>query len=348
MAEGHGRMAGTGESACDDCRSKNERTGEAAPENDSRDAAGLESEHFVLNCGARGILLMEEDIVSRKISGHFWRVAWLLSAMATGSLEASDYNALVLERLEAMPQAGTYAKYHGERPESSRFDDLYATVKGLSKALQVERNGALRVKLQPASRYSFCSSATYLLFCDVIAELQKQGKIASVFELNRELVDVGDYRDVIAGKLDGVGIFGQWNADGPGTAVLFKRLGLGRNFLGYEHAKPGDFLKIFWNSSIGAGERGHLVVYLGESEKGNAIRVWSSNTQNDDGSSGYGTMWIEKSRIERALFTRLESPENLEKWLRFGPEEKSSDYLIRIRSTGSSVEELIQVTGAIR
>lgn len=260
--------------------------------------------------------------------------------------QAEDYNALILERLGAMPQGGTYAKYQKSRPENKRFDDLFTTVDDLDRALNLSPKGSLKVKPSSAGRYSFCSSATYLLFVDVISELQKKGKIEVSPQLNQEMVSVGDSYEVIMGKLDGVGIFGHWNADGPGTAVLFERLGLGRNFLGYEQARPGDFLKIFWNDSIGKGERGHLVLFLGENQSGDAIQVWSSNTQNSDGSSGYGTMWVEKSRIKRALFSRLEHPENLKKWLSFSQAEKSSDYLIRIRSTGSTLEEMTAVTGA--
>src|SRR5690606_36563004 len=132
--------------------------------------------------------------------------------------------------------------------------------------------------------YSFCSSATYLLFCKVVERLQKNGKVSSAPALSRALADVGDKNDVIGGKLDGVGIFGHWNADGPGTAVLFERLKLGRSFSSFEDARPGDFLKIFWNEFIGKGERGHLVLYLGQNEAGTAIEVWSSNRENSDGS----------------------------------------------------------------
>jgi len=197
-----------------------------------------------------------------------------------------------------------------------------------------------------AADLSFCSSATYLLFCEVVERLQERGEAPASAELSREMAAVGDRVDVIHGKLDGVGIFGHWNADGPGTAVLFRRLGLGRNFSRFDEARPGDFLKIFWNDSIGKGERGHLVVYLGTNESGDAIRVWSSNMENEDGSAGYGSMWVERDRIERAIFSRLEHPENLARWLSFDEAEKTSDYLVRIRETGSTGEEMRAVTGA--
>lgn len=261
------------------------------------------------------------------------------------AVPATDCNALILENIAAMPSGGRYAAYRRDLPEDRRFDDLYATVDALSAALEAGERGRLKVKPKRARPQSFCSSATYLLFCEVVADLQKKGAAPADPRLSQALADVGDTREVIHGKLDGVGLFGHWNADGPGTAVLFHRLGLGRNFSRYEDARPGDFLKIFWNEHIGKGERGHLVVYLGENESGDAIRVWSSNLENEDGSSGYGTMWVEKSRIRRAVFSRLEHPERLVRWLSFAPAEHTSDYLVRIRETGSTGEEMKRAAG---
>lgn len=274
--------------------------------------------------------------------------AFLLAILLahSGAVSAGDHNDLILRKIAAMPSGGHYAAYRKDAPEGNRFDDLYATVAALGGALEVDPRGRLEVQPPRALPGSFCSSATYLLFCAVIEELQRDGAVPADPRLSRELADVGDKTDVIHGKLDGIGLFGHWNADGPGTAVLFHGLGLGRNFLGFDDARPGDFLKIFWNDNIGKGERGHLVVYLGGNESGDAIRVWSSNLKNDDGGSGYGTMWVEKSRIHRALFSRLEHPERLKKWLEFSESEKTSDYLIRIRRTGSNEAEMREVTGA--
>ena len=256
-----------------------------------------------------------------------------------------DFNDLILRKIKEMPVGGQYAAYRRDAPEDRRFDDLYAAVEALDGAISVGRGGRLRVRPVRAMPGSFCSSATYLLFCEVVAELQREGLVASDARLARELAAIGGKHDVIHGRLDGVGLFGHWNADGPGTAVLFHRLGLGRNFLGFENARPGDFLKIFWNDRIGKGERGHLVVYLGESEAGDGIHVWSSNLNNADGGSGYGTMWVAKSRIRRALFSRLEHPGNLTRWLDFGEAEKSSDYLVGLRVNSSSEAEMRRATG---
>lgn len=256
-----------------------------------------------------------------------------------------NYNARVLHHIERMPKGGKYASVRREVQGDARFEDLYLAVEGLSAAIRVNRRGRLLVNPRHAMPESFCSSGTYLLFCAVIAELQRDGVIAEDTRLSSELVNIGGKEDVIHGRLDGVGLFGHWNADGPGTAVLFHRLGMGRSFLGFDAARPGDFLKIFWNDKIGKGERGHLVVYLGTNAAGDAIKVWSSNQKNEDGSSGYGVMWVAKSRIHRALFSRLENPEGLVRWLDFSDVEKSSDYLIRIRRNPSTLADMRRELG---
>ncbi|MEM1441847.1 MAG: hypothetical protein AAGF67_05865 [Verrucomicrobiota bacterium] len=262
-----------------------------------------------------------------------------------GWIKAEDLNELLLQSIAEMPKGGIYASYRRELPESQRFNDLYATVEELESSLQVGLGGRLKVQPEKAGGYSFCSSATYLLFCEVLAGLQKEGKLDFPKELNWELADVGGAHPVIHGEFDGVGLFGHWNANGPGTARLFERLDLGTNFESFEDAKPGDFLKIFWNDKIGKGERGHLVVYLGKKPDGSAIEVWSSNQNNEDGSHGYGTMWIDRGRIHRAVFSRLERPANLVRWLEFSEEEKTCDYLVGILKNPSTPEEMRRAIG---
>ncbi|MBP6782654.1 MAG: hypothetical protein KA152_02620 [Verrucomicrobiales bacterium] len=259
---------------------------------------------------------------------------------------ADDVNALIVEQIKKMPKGGNYAGLRKDLPEADRYRDLYRTVADLGEAIAVNSSGGLAVIPARAEGYSFCSSATYLLFCDVIAGLQRTGLVQTDDALSRELADIGDKGEVIRGKRDGIGLFGHWNADGPGTAVLFERLDLGTNFTDFSRAKPGDFLKIFWNEFIGKGEKGHLVVYLGQDPVTGAVEVWSSNVKNADGSSGYGTMWIERSRIVRALFSRLERPENLVNWLSYSVEERRSDYLVRIREVPSTELEMMRATRA--
>ncbi len=112
------------------------------------------------------------------------------------------------------------------------------------------------------------------------------------------------------GQRDGEGIWGRWNANGPGTARLFFELGLGRNFTDFTQAQPGDFMKIFWNDEVGKLEHGHSVIYLGmEKQNGvDYVRFWSSNVP-----AGYGEKSVPRSKIVRAIFSRLEAPANLAK-----------------------------------
>lgn len=262
-----------------------------------------------------------------------------------GNAIAADWNAQVLESIARMPEGGVYARFLGSKKGAARYTHLYRTVEDLSAALAIEGSGRLKVSPKRAKEFSFCSSATYLVFCDVVASLQAKGIFPEDPAIGRELLDIGTSESVIHGEKDGIGIFGHWNADGPGTAVLFERLDLGRNFTQIEQAKPGDFLKIFWNDLIGKGEKGHLVVYLGRDEDSGAVHVWSSNLQNEDGSGGYGTMWIDRSRIFRMVFSRLERPENLQKWLSFSGDEKTSEYLVRIRQVPSSESGMKSATG---
>ncbi len=274
-------------------------------------------------------------------------VAFCFWNLSGGVVTAGDWNNLVLEAIRKMPVGGCYARYLGEEKGDRRYSQLYRTVDDLGKALTVGRDGRLKVVPERAKEFSFCSSATYLVFCEVLATLQSRGVIEVGPAMSRGLTDIGDNRRVIHGERDGIGIFGHWNADGPGTAVLFARLDLGRKFSSLDEAKPGDFLKIFWNDAIGKGERGHLVVYLGMNEKSGAIQVWSSNLANDDGSSGYGTMWIDRSRVFRMIFSRLEKPENLRYWLNFSEEEETSDYLVRIRQVPSTESEMRSAIGLV-
>jgi hypothetical protein len=104
-------------------------------------------------------------------------------------------------------------------------------------------------------------------------------------------------RLLVTGQHDGVGVWGRWNASGPGTARLFEELRLGKNFTSIDQAEPGDFLKIFWNDQIGSKEFGHSVVYLGRGSNGEVI-YWSSNKK-----GGYGRAEVPPSKIKRTLST---------------------------------------------
>lgn len=221
-----------------------------------------------------------------------------------------DWNARVLAQVEAMPRGGGYQV---NRLASER----------LSAAVGV-RSGALAV--QPAQATpSFCSGATYLVFLKTVATAP----------LSPAILDHLSVR----GQPDGHGVWGRWNANGPGTARLFRELGLGRNFDDFAQARPGDFMKIFWSPEVGRSERGHSVIYLGRETRGGAetVRFWSSNIP-----GGYGVKSVPRARIAYAIFSRLEHPEALN---RLSELPETCTYLARLGATRSSRAEAKSMTG---
>lgn len=182
--------------------------------------------------------------------------------------QATDFNAKVLAAVRTMPKGGGY-------------DGSDATKNLLPKACELS-GGVIEVQADRA-RPSFCSGATYLVLLKALGRGPE------------ELLPVVDHQD-------GHGVFGRWNANGPGSAKLVADLRAGRNFTSWDEARPGDFLKIWWTDRIGGRERGHLVVYLGhDAEK---VRFWSSNQP-----GGYGTKSVPRSDCRRVLFTRITHPE---------------------------------------
>ena len=113
---------------------------------------------------------------------------------------------------------------------------------------------------------------------------------------------------LITGQRDGEGVWGRWNANGPGTARLFYEMRLGRNFSEFAQAQPGDFMKIFWSNAVGRREHGHSVIFLGtETVNGvESVRFWSSNL-----GYGYSEKVVPRTKIAAAVFSRLTTPQNL-------------------------------------
>jgi len=212
----------------------------------------------------------------------FLFAACLLPSLAV----AADWNAAVLAAIHSMPAGGSYSA------GSEASARLRAAVDVAGGRLQV----------RPAiARPSYCSGATYLVLLKVIATAQASGALqldaATIAALPPQL------------QRDGQGVWGRWNANGPGTARLFYELNVGRNFTSWNDARPGDFLKIFWRDAVGSNEHGHSVIFLGTEMKGGMefVRFWSSNQP-----GGFGEKSVAKSKIARALFSRLERPERFE------------------------------------
>jgi len=225
-----------------------------------------------------------------------------------------DFNSTILYQIAEMPSGGDYMA------GGTAMTKLSNAVSCSGTNLSVNAVGAVP---------SFCSSATYLVFLKAIQSLQEQGVLRLDAATMTALAK-------IANQSDGRGVWGRWNANGPGTARLFYELKLGTNFTDYAQARPGDFMKIFWSDEVGQLERGHSVIFLGE-EKVNgveSVRFWSSNLH-----VGYSQKVVPKSKIVRVIFSRLEHPERLAKASTLPPTDAYLASLLEKRSSWNEVRK---------
>lgn len=232
-------------------------------------------------------------------------------------LPRSPVNRLIVELVDKMPTGGDY------RASADSIQKLENAIKKEGNNLTVDA---------AVAKPSFCSSATYLVFVSTLQELNGQRKINFEPGVAENLL--------VSGQHDGVGIWGRWNANGPGTARLFEELHLGHNFTSIEQAQAGDFLKIFWNDQIGVKEFGHSVVYLGHgpnNEGVEVVRYWSSNKK-----GGYGRAEVPRSKIRRLLFSRLEYPDQINQ---IGNGLKPDEYLASMLIRSSTPEEMKRMVG---
>jgi hypothetical protein len=206
------------------------------------------------------------------------------TSIAAQSL-GENLNALILEQVRKMPSGGKYSVSH------------YAKIR-LQSAAHFETGKLFSIPQAPFP--SFCSGATYIVFVRTLEALRERGQLQLDFATLNQLV--------IRNQRDGEGVWGRWNANGPGTARLFHELGLGRNFDNFGQAQPGDFMKVFWSNRVGRSESGHSVIFLGTENRAGVeyVRYWSSNVP-----SGYGEKEVPRSKIAYAIFSRLQTPANL-------------------------------------
>src|SRR5260370_40565934 len=135
------------------------------------------------------------------------------------SANAASYNALILEQMRNMPSGGKYSVSH------------FAKIK-LQSSAHFESG---KFFVAPTKPYvSFCSGATYIVFIKTIEALRDSGQLQLDFATLNQLI--------IRDQHDGEGIWGRWNANGPGTARFVLDLGLCRNFADFAQAQPGDFI----------------------------------------------------------------------------------------------------------
>ena len=202
----------------------------------------------------------------------------------TKQTELVGINQLILDEIKSMPRGGGYLA--SKRADKIRQDAFsYA-------------DGRIAID-EEAIKPSYCSGATYLVFVNVLQRLQNGGEIALAEQTLRNLA--------VADAKDGVGIWGRWNANGPGTAKLFADTGCGKNFKSLNAARPGDFLKIFWTEEVGRKERGHSVIYLSHND--DSVTFWSSNEK-----IGYGMKSVPLVACKHLLISRLTAPQKLDKF----------------------------------
>jgi hypothetical protein len=243
-------------------------------------------------------------------------LAYFVPAHAQNLLRSpSGPNETVMALLNSMPNGGGYLATN-------------AATRDLQLAVQV-RGG--RLEVNPfAARTTYCSGATYLVFVRAVQSI-----------LSRNALE-GPTAEALAvrGQADGVGIWGRWNANGPGTACLFHELGLGHNFTSFDSARPGDFMKIFWTDAVGRREHGHSVIYMGRFQQDGIemVRFWSSNKP-----LGYGAKAVPRARIAYAIFSRLEAPGNIQRAADLAPR---NSYLAGLLSTDSSITEAVRQSAA--
>lgn len=224
----------------------------------------------------------------------------LLSAASTHAAETPP-------DAEARPQTATQRKTWetcmAEAMEKLGKGGGYAcTGKALGNFIQAfSRNEKKSRRMQPGkARPSFCSSAVYGALL-LALDLWNSGR-------GENGLDGNAWQALSPKKVpDGTGPWGCANANGPGLAVLIHKLGAGHSFTEWEKAQPGDIMKLWWTEAIGARERGHLTIYLSQTE--DSLTFWSSNQSNPGKTPGYGTKTIPKSTVKHVLFTRVTRPE---------------------------------------
>ena len=247
----------------------------------------------------------------------FWKILIVFFCVAhlacAAPPDAAGLNATVLQTLQTMPRDGGYSV-------------ASSATRLLGESIRLAPAGLALDAAHAAP--SYCSGATYLVFAGVCQRLIRDGQLSLSEEALRALL--------VSGQHDGEGIWGRWNANGPGTARLFRELDLGPNFTDWEKARAGDFMKIFWNNEIGAKERGHSVVFLRtETEDGvEYVRFWSSNKP-----GGYGEKRVPRRSVMFAIFSRFENPENLSRATRIPPRDAFLANMLTARSSQAEVRE---------
>jgi hypothetical protein len=258
---------------------------------------------------------------------RFGLAAIALGALASGAAADSsrgpscagvDYNAMVLDIIKRMPAGGGYSL----KADSVELPTVTAHNIG---------GGHWEMRVY-AGQPSHCTGATYTVYAHLVAVLHNGGALQlSPAEL-RAMSVLKTMPDG-TGRTDGQGPFAIFNSNGAGAAALLKHTGTGFSFRDdtLSYARPGDFLKLFWNEGVGSSEQGHQTVFIGRREIAGRDMVcfWSSQRQNTKKRSGhrealyfaasetgkvvdgYGEVCRPRSDIKAMVFSRVTCMEHL-------------------------------------
>ena len=230
-----------------------------------------------------------------------------------------DYNKMILDIIKAMPKGGGYTLNVNEL----QLPTITANSVGDGK-------WEMRVF---EGHPSHCTSATYTIFAMLAATLQNGGRI-NLTPPELESLAIQPTMPDGKARVDGEGPFQIFNSNGAGAAALIKHTGTGISFRDdkFIYARPGDFLKLFWNENVGATERGHQVVFLDHRTVAGREMVcfWGSQRQKHDkrregGSEplyfpmadgdevvdGYGEVCRPRGDIKAMVFSRVTCMEHL-------------------------------------
>ena len=235
-----------------------------------------------------------------------------------GACGGVDYNAMILDIIKGLPAGGGYS--------------LRASTVELPTVTAHNIGGGHWEMRVYDGHPSHCTGATYAVFAHLVAGLHNSGAIRLSPAQLRSLAVLRTMPDGTA-RVDGEGPFAIFNSNGAGVAALLKHTGTGFSFRDdkLSYARPGDFLKLFWNGNVGASEHGHQVIYTGRREIAgrNMICFWSSQRQNrkrrdghrealyfpasENGKvvDGYGEVCRPRSDIKAMVFSRITCMEHL-------------------------------------
>lgn len=153
--------------------------------------------------------------------------------------------------------------------------------------------------LDPPRSTSYCSGSSYAAFVEALNECLG----AKLDRLSPEKMEAMRMQEPDGSRReDGVKMWGQWNADGPGSLyALVQFAHMGKRIKPID-ARPGDFINISWKSGLG-----HSVVFLGWTKSNDGVpgvAYWSSQK----GTQGFGDQISSLSKIQDVIVVRLMDP----------------------------------------